>query len=156
MNPSLFVVRAIIALRCQCSDIVVFNLNLTNSLIINQYSWRQSHYREVPPWAGCSWIKPNIYRFNRWRWQHCSEKFRMLFSKANSNYCNAKNREMWPQGLDLGGSTASNWRFSITVDPEAVFLDFDLSKLSNYQFVYFVSGYFSAQQTAFVCRKFQK
>ena len=32
-------------------------------------------------------------------------------------------------------------------DPEAVFLDFDLSRLS--QFVFFVSGYFSAQQTAF-------
>ena len=39
-------------------------------------------------------------------------------------------------------------------DPEAIFLDFDLSK---YQFVcFFVLGYFSAQQTAFVCRKFQK
>ena len=26
-----------------------------------------------------------------------------LFSKENSNYCsNAKNREIWPQGLDLG------------------------------------------------------
>ena len=70
---------------------------------------------EVELQSGCSWIKPNIYRFNRWRWQHLSEKFRMLFSKANSNYCNAKNREIWPQGLDLGGSTASNWRFSITI-----------------------------------------
>ena len=40
---------------------------------------------------------------------------------ANSNYgrdvttYNAKNREIRPQDLDLGGSTASNWRFSITV-----------------------------------------
>ena len=34
---------------------------------------------------------------------------------ANSNYGNAKNREIRPQGLDLGGSTASNWRFSITI-----------------------------------------
>ena len=64
---------------------------------------------------GTSWIKPNIYRFNRWRWQHVSEKFRLLFSKANSNYCNAKNREIWPQGLDLGGSTASNWRTSAQI-----------------------------------------
>ena len=64
---------------------------------------------------GTSWIKPNIYRFNRWRCQHVSEKFRLLFSKANSNYCNAKNREIWPQGLDLGGSTASNWRTSAQI-----------------------------------------
>ena len=40
--------------------------------------------------------------------QHVSEKFRLLFSKANSNYFNAKNREICPQGLDLGGSTAFN------------------------------------------------
>ena len=66
-------------------------------------------------WPGTSWIKPNIYRFNRWRCQHVSEKFRLLFSKANSNYCNAKNREIWPQGLDLGGSTASNWRTSAQI-----------------------------------------
>ena len=64
---------------------------------------------------GTSWIKPNICRFNRWRWQHVSEQFRLLFSKANSNYCNAKNREIWPQGLDLGGSTASNWRTSAQI-----------------------------------------
>ena len=34
-------------------------------------------------------------------------------------YCNAKNREIWAQGLDLGGSTASNQ------DPEALFPDFE-------------------------------
>ena len=41
-------------------------------------------------------------------------------------------------------------------DPEAVFLDFDLSKLSKYQFFFCFGVYFSAQQTAFVCWKFQK
>ena len=101
--------------------------------------------------SGTSWIKPNICRFNRWRWQHVSEKFRLLFSKANSNYCNAKNREIWPQGLDLG--TASNWRTSAQIKTlRPYFLTLIYQSIS----FFFVSGYFSAQQTAFVCRKFQK
>ena len=83
--------------------------------MISYLYWSESEIFKRVLRPGTSWIKPNIYRFNRWRWQHLSEKFRMLFSKANSNYCNAKNREIWPQGLDLGGSTASNWRTSAQI-----------------------------------------
>ena len=44
----------------------------------------------------------------------CLRKQQSIFDHfwANSNYSNAKNREIQPQGLDLGGSTASNWRWS--------------------------------------------